>query len=1111
MTQAAKNIVGDPGAAQHRASDPTCSVWVEASAGTGKTKVLTDRVLRLLLNGTAPGRILCLTFTKAAAAEMAERITRRLAQWVAAGDVDLFESLQEFSDVVDEKMMQRARGLFVRVLDVPGGMKIQTIHSFCQSLLKRFPLEAGITPHFDVLDDRSQAEILRQAQEKMFSDMPDLGLVSVYLGQDGFLNLVGELIARRSLFADLGRDFRKDPQHVTKKYYQAFGFDQPVTAEDVWPQAVRVPDEEKLRQAAQYMAEHGTEKTYAPRGMQILNWLMLDAAQRKENWLDYQRAFLTAAELPFAKILDSKAAKNADDMIEILLAEQDRVFQIAQDFKKISLILSSLGLLGVAARLLGYYEDLKKRQALLDFEDLILLSRHLLQRSGMAPWVLFKLDGGIDHVLVDEAQDTSPVQWDVILSLVNGFYEGARSDQDRTLFVVGDGKQSIYSFQGADAIKFRQVRDYVKQKMVQHDLAFAPIDLQVSFRSTPAVLQFVDQVFAHLPARDGVVEDHITLNHAAHRDGDAGRVEIWKEFAPDEKDKKDDVFDVVTDPDYVVSPRAQMAEKIARTVAGWIENKEMLESKERPIRAGDVMVLVRKRGKFMDEMVRCFKKHGVPVAGVDRMVLVEQLPVMDLISLGRFLLLPQDDLSLAEILKSPLCGFGDDDLFDLGYQRAGSLWAALQEKAHQKPHWQAASILLGDLLNQVDFLTPFQLYAKLLDAQGLRKKMVARMGSNIHDALNEFLSLAFLYESRHVPSLEGFLHWMAQGQSEVKRNLEQSGRDEVRVITAHGAKGLQAPIVFLPDMFFTRGGKDKNIFWQDGLMMWSPRKEDDAGVVADLRAEKEQQAAQEYRRLLYVALTRAEDRLYIGGWRDKKEPSTESWYRLIADAMKIDAADAAAGDVIYTHKNSQTAPVKTEKIIETKNADHDLPAWIDQMAAPEQRPGKPLSPSQPMDLGAGVASPLQLAALKRGRLMHRLLEILPDVKSDVRVEKSLQFLRKNGVDENTARGWVDDVMRLLGDDDLAMVFGENSRAEVPVTGIVDGQVISGQIDRLVVTDRHVWIVDYKTNVIPPDDGAVPEIYQKQIHLYRALIQQIYPNKEIKAGLLWTATMQFTVL
>ena len=1027
---------------QRRAADPALSVWVAASAGAGKTKALADRVLRLLLDGAAPERLLCLTFTRAAAAEMAIRINGELGKWTMLADDALHVRLEALAGAPpDADLRARARRQFATVLDAPGGLKIMTIHAFCQSLLGRFPLEAGVAPHAEVLDDRSAAELLVAAQaavlerarsgaEPALAEAVDT--ISVHAGEETFVDLMARL---RGVRARLRRLIRR---------HETLG------------------------------------------GLVAATGRLLGVAP--------------------------------GETVETVIAEACAEGAFNRDAL-------AAALLRLGGAMLDEYDRAKAARARLDYDDLIRGARDLLRAPGVAAWVLYKLDGGIDHILVDEAQDTSPEQWEVIAALADEFFagEGARETR-RTVFIVGDEKQSIFSFQGADLRALEAMRAHFRDRVESAAGKWREVGLGLSFRSTEAVLEAVDAVFASPAARDGVAFADHAIAHASHRKGHAGTVELWPLVTRDEAAPAAPWTPPVTRTERD-SPRARLARHIAHTIEHWVASGERLAARGRAIRPGDVMVLVRTRTGFVAELVRALKDRGVPVAGADRLVLTDHLAVMDLVALGGFLLLPEDDLTLATVLKGPLIGFDEDDLFALAHDRGKSnLWRSLVRRRGEREAFGRAYDRLSGLLARADFTPPYELFAGVLGGGGGRRELVARLGPDANDPLDEFLTLALAYERGEPPSLQGFLHWLGAGNVEVKRDLEH-GRDEVRVLTVHGAKGLQAPVVFLPDTTSLPQPRGPQLLWAgddgDEALLWPGRKENDEECCAKAREAMRVREMQEYRRLLYVAMTRAEDRLYVCGWQGRNAISEQCWYRLVESALAeaaepfdFDVAGAAAGGWAgrgWRIAGRQTRAAEADDArLTPEAAPGSLPGFARTAPAPEPAPPRPLAPSRPAAAEPALSSPrsgyADPAHFRRGRLIHRLLQVLPELPPEDRADACRRLLarRGHGLDAAAQAEVAQEVLAVLDDPRLAALFGPGSRAEAPLIGVVGDRVVAGQVDRLAVADDAVLVVDFKTNRPPPaSEAETPAAYLAQMAAYRAVLARIYPERSIRCALLWT--------
>jgi len=1078
--------------AQTLASDPARSAWVEASAGSGKTHVLTRRLLRLLLAGAAPGRILCLTFTRAAAAEMSKRLFAELAAWARAESPDLAPVLGRAPTQAE---VTSARRLFAIILDVPGGMRIETLHGFCQSLLARFPLEAGIPPHFKIASETTAADLLREARNAVLAGRESsrkvaaaLEVLAAELDEDRFDKIIGELIRNRRrlsrLLAGAGGE-----AGLIARIWENLGLPNPTKPQDVIEKACAQGAFDRPALKSATMALLKGSKTDRQRGETIAAWLAASGkAGRIAAFPAYAEAFL-AKEGHVRDRLVTKAVATPD-LLDTLGREAERLRQAIETAETAAMGQASAALARLGGQIMETYQALKRRHGVLDYDDLIIAARRLLERPGIAPWVLFKLDGGIDHVLVDEAQDTSPDQWAVVRTIADEFFAGAGAREGtRTVFAVGDPKQSIYGFQDADPEGFEEGRTHFRRRAGAAGADFASVDMALSYRSVPAVLRAVDLVFADPAAKPGVIGEGTILRHATNRGGDGGKVELWPlETADGGEGETTESWPLPVVQEDTDHPAIRLAVKIGDVLKGWI-GREPLPGRGRVLRAGDVLILVRRRDVLVDALVRRLKQLGIPVAGADRLILTDHIAVADVLSLFRFLLQPGDDLALAEALKSPLFGYDDDDLFAVAHGREGSLWSSLRARRPGNP----ATRRLAELLSRADFIRPHELIASLLVPEG-RRRFVGRLGAQAEEVLDEMLARALAYERDNVPTLQGFVAWLSAGEAEIKRDLEQ-GRDEVRIMTVHGAKGLEAPIVFLPDTARYPKALDA-LFWDERAVYWPGRGRKATPDLDRLKARRDRKIAEDYNRLLYVALTRAADRLVICGWSGKPEPDERSWYAIARRALGEGLEEPQTRAVQIATSEAKSAPLA-------------LPAWIERGPPPEPAPPVPLAPSrlaeEPPALPGRVEDPRPAL---RGKLIHRLLQSLPELEPKVRAAAARRFLSRpaHGLGGEEIEAMLGETLGLLDHPDFAAVFAPDSLAEVPVAGLVDGLAISGQIDRLARVGDRVLVVDYKTGREPPTRVEdVPEAYLAQMAAYAACLAAIHPGKRIEAALLWTAT------
>ena len=1137
-------------AEQRKATSPEQSAWVEANAGTGKTKVLTDRVTRLLLSGVRPERILCLTFTKAAAAEMRNRLAAQLGRWALADEATLDAEIHRLIDRAPEPAERIvARRLFARVLDAPGGINILTIHAFCQGLLKRFPLEAGVAPGFDVLDEGEAGTILKQAQDEQMAalarrDAPRvlrdaLAAVAGRISIAEYAELMHKLLGERAwLLTRVAGDTGLARERV--RLAKSLGVSPEATAGELIAAACAdgAFDDAGLRLAARALARGEKEnKAYSEL---ILQWL--DQPDARPALLDdYRAVFFTQQGRPRKKIAGKAAVTAMPGIDSVLRRESDRLQSAHEAIRAATLIELTLALLQLGLDIVERYARGKRRRAALDYDDLIVATRRLLERADSAAWVLYKLDGGLDHVLVDEAQDTNPDQWEVIRRLTEEFFVGDLTvERSRTIFAVGDTKQSIFGFQRADPRKLADMRVWFAERSKAAEMRFQTVDLIVSFRSTAAVLDAVDWVFGEEAAAEGLGAAGDVL-HLPSRTGQPGTVELWPLVRGAKSEA--DPTDLDADPGSLTPPHERLARLVALHAKSLIGH-ERRASTGKPLNAGDFMVLVRRRNAFVTALVRALKREDIDVAGVDRLDLGKELAVQDLLALARFVLLPQDDLNLASLLKSPLVGLGEEALFELAWGRPGRLWRELGRRAGEDPRFAEAHRRLAGWLARADYTTPFDFFASALGPEGGRRRLLERLGREAADPIDELMARALQYQRAEAGSLQGFLRWFESGGGEIKRDLDQNRRREVRILTVHAAKGLQAPIVYLHDTTRVPRDTERLLTGADGdARLWVARSEDANETARAWRAEMRARSLAEQNRLLYVAMTRAEDRLYIGGWVGTRAQDNGCWYDRIAAGLEASVAADISADAEHPRASAAKRLFDFKPLLGADGwegdgyeligagripagiqeelplaAAHTLPSWVRQPAPEEPDPPTPLAPSQPLPDETTDANPpfSPLASdesdrWRRGVLIHELLRHLPALAASERPAAAGRFLAQpaHGLSAETIELWAAEALTVTEDPAHAALFAPESRAEVPLIGTVQTPrgtfTVSGQVDRLAVSDQEVLIVDYKTNRPPPAAASgVALAYRRQLALYRSLLQTIYPGRTVRAFLLWTA-------
>lgn len=1106
----------EPTRRQVAAAAPEASTWLSANAGSGKTRVLTNRVARLLLRGVEPQRILCLTYTKAAASEMQNRLFAGLGAWAMLEARELEAALRGLGESLDAdpEVIARARRLFARAIETPGGLKIQTIHSFCSALLRRFPLEAGVPPDFTEIEERS----LRQLQLELLEDMAagaDAGLLrdlAALVPEATLLSVLDELGKHRDVF---------EPDRPAADLPALLGLAADDTENRLIDEVFLGGEAALVSALTPLLATGGTTDHRLAAGLAAAATPGIAALQALEKVLLFSKGAASphAAKLgklgtqPVRRTISPGLLNALDDLAQRVEAARPRRMALA-------LLARSRALHAFARRWSVALEAAKARRGWLDFDDLIFRARRLLSDPQVAQWVLFKLDGGIDHILIDEAQDTSPQQWAVIERLTQEFTAGQGAREAlRTIFVVGDKKQSIYSFQGADLRGFDRMRAQFDRALADAGQRLNHMELQHSFRSSEAVLRLVDHCFAPQAGAAGMGG---AVEHLAFHAAMPGRVDLWPAIPrPESEDPGawDDPLDRPGEDNHEV----QLARIIADEIRAMIERGERIGEGDaaRPVHEGDFLILVQRRKLLFHELIRACKARGLAIAGADRLVLSEQLAVQDLIALLKFLALPEDDLSLAAVLRSPLFGWSEDRLYRLAQGRgAQHLWARLRADAQSGE----TLAILDDLRSQADFLRPYELLERALTRHDGRRRLMARFGPEAEDAIEAFVGLALRYEQGQIPSIDGFVNWLQASDAEIKRQPEAAGR-RIRVMTVHGAKGLESPIVILPDTAARKNTNRASLAVVGGQPILRANAEDapEAQRLAD--AEQAEARREENDRLLYVALTRAERWLIIAGAGDTE--AEDCWYARLQAAMTALGGWAQAHPtgrgMRFEHGDWPPAQVAApaaqgdDGLTSGAPVASDTAAQMLPLPTPRAVP-RPLSPS---DLGgakalAGEAGEPEEIALRRGRLVHRLLEHLPALPAVERAQAGAALLADADASAEERAACLDEVLQLLDaaawEPSLARVLGGGAMTEVALCGSWNGGPMLGVIDRLLIDDSHVLAVDFKTNrVVPPGPEAVPEGLLRQMGAYAHLLGALYPGRRIETALLWTSTMQMMAL
>ena len=1133
-------IIARATAAQHQASSPDQSIWVSANAGTGKTRVLTWRVLRLLVDGADPAEILAITYTRGAATEMRNRIYDSITTWPYAEKTELITELKGIGiSSPTEKQITRARNLFAQLLDATAFLRIETIHAFCQSVLRRFPREAEVNPYFRVMEEDQSLKLkedalittLHQSMDKITDALERLALVR---DVDDIIKLMRNMSAYPALLEqanldpvkvktaifdlmDCG-DFASDPKQVLGLIDQMASPDAALEA--------------SLRKIAAAFQCHGTNKEQE-KAMQLVAWLNADRTIRKDQMKAYLSVFLTGNGELFKKPATKAVLEAAPEIATIMADIGENLISQLEQIHAIDTAQNSFDLIQLARVEHDHYNSLKRLRGVMDYDDLINATSRLLTKASAA-WVRYKLDQGIRYIMIDEAQDTSPRQWDIFDQLFEDQLNDQKDDHDadqpaRSVFSVGDYKQSIYSFQGARPDLFHAKAARIETDSKTFHRPFARIELDTSFRTVSPILKIVD----HVTGADGTLGpisgisgqmENPAMRHISSRGQEPGWVHL-DTLTSTENDA--DIFDEHAR--RITAAIKEMIGKVAVTdtrIGTGTDPKHPIQT--RLAHAGDILVLLRKRDGLYEALYRQLQLEQIPLAGADRIKLMEDIACLDLLALGEVMLLPEDDLTLAAVLKSPLFGLNEDQLYHLARdrQKAESLFSRLRQNPQHDDDVSAAYEKLLDYMGVSARTTAHGFYSEILNTE-TRLAFIQRQGQSVLDILDEFQERARHYEQDNTPSLSAFIDAMKTASAEIKRDDDDRDIQAVRIMTIHGAKGLEAPLVILPDAMQMRTqrqdllevdcpklGMTLPIFSASSRLLPVRAKAVKEAKQAAKEAEKE-----ESNRLLYVAMTRAKDGLYVSGFLKKSSRSLEgSWYERIQSAM-VDAltlSGEAPGDGALFYGQYAPLPLTKSPSDQDKRLDTDdgveLPAWLHHAPPVEASPPRPLSPSRfssPFET-TSISGVDRKKAMRRGQVIHRLLEVLPGLSPDQQdaaaarvIHANLSPFGEDQLDEAEAETWREEARAVMALPDLAEVFTPEAFVELPIGGLVGDHVVSGIIDRLVIGTDRVIFADFKTGQVPESKADISGQYLIQMGLYYQLLQDIFPQHQIKPSLIFT--------
>lgn len=875
-------IISQINSLQKQASDPNNSAWVFASAGSGKTKILVDRVLRLLLNKVNGDKILCITFTKVATIEMKERINKILASWVILDDEKLSAEIFSLTDQYPKKQdLQYARTLFTRSLDGEFEIKIQTIHAFCQNIIKIFPFEVGISPNFEILDEKGEKSLLHNAKNEIFLQSKfdvklnkNITYLTSIQSEESFSELLSNMLSEKEKISFLKIKYRgienliqliakellvekfSDLQEINDIFLEDFDFSQISNIIENLENAKKSTDLKTLSALKEFV--------------------------KIKDFEICQSLFFTKEFKP--KSIKSILTKDFEQYHDFIIALQNKFYSFFDLVKSYKIYLATSSLLRFIDLILEKYSSLKKEKSVLDYNDLIIKTSQLLENNDYKDWVKFRMDGFYDHILVDESQDTNDRQWFIIKSLTEDFFSGESSNKNnRSLFIIGDDKQSIYSFQGAKPNISHEIFEYYYHQ----NQNIKKIELENSFRSLSGILKFVDNIFQNNESFQKIGYK----NHKAIRKGEA-KIEIWPAITAPQKENSDSWQNaIIKNNSNDFCAKEEMAQRIVKYIKSWVNKREITDIKgnKRQINYGDIMILLRKRSNNFNKILQQkLIDNSIPFRGVTKIRFSSNLIIQDLISILRFVLLPEDDLNLASLLKTPFFDFDEEKLFDcnlLKNQQKISLFAAL----NSDDKYQNASNKLKNIIELSQNLQIYEFYFNIINEE-IRNKYLSYYGENSLLIIEQFLLEIINFSSEKLTNLQKFYDYILTTDPEI--SIDESNKNSVFISTIHSAKGLQSPIVILPDCCFAFNKSTtskETLMWVDidneKLPIWYVRKHNKNRFIDKVKQQKIQEHKEEYWRLFYVALTRAENELYISGFGQDNDK--DSWYNIALESIDL--------------------------------------------------------------------------------------------------------------------------------------------------------------------------------------------------------------------------------
>lgn len=1135
------------------------SIWVSASAGSGKTTILVSRLLVLLLSDIDLSKIVCITYTKTGANEMKTRIYNELASWVVLNDTKLEFTLKKLfkTDTIQKSLIQKARVLFAKIIDNIEELRILTIHAFCQQILKRFPLEAGILPNFDIIEDSK--ELIKQSTDELLTNINNypellekLKIIIQHKNEEQFYELINNILNEQqtlSIIQDFNYDYKTDLYHI-------FNINTDKNQNDYLDEFCK---NDGFIDVNYY--DNNIANTLTDKQQELFNylnkWKNFDYEERKNNYDKYLNIFLTASYEKKSFKTDKRMQKivKNETFAEQVFAEQDRCFDFYQNFINTQIADLTIFSIEFGLAILNIYKKNKDKKGLLDYNDLIVYTLNLLKNSENSDWINYKMDNGIEHILLDEAQDTSKIQWQIVKSLTAEFFAGDDgNEKNRTIFVVGDEKQSIFKFQGASPDMFGESYLYYKNLINDARKYINKVNLEYSFRSLPNILTFTDKVFEtdKYAKRISNVSPQIKHNCMRFTEKASGKVELWPLIEIKKEEEKPFEFSFEKDNETVA--KELLAEDIAMKIRDLTSSNKVITIKEeeKNIEYKDIMILFRTRDEvFISYLVRKLNEFKIPNTSFDKTKINNNIIIQDIVSVFEFVLFPENDLNLAVLFKSPILNLQEEDLFFVCQYKKflkKKLFETLQEIVKNNDNYenfvkdlqtdsnfpnfkmnidkyQYVINILNDFAAKSNELTIYDLCSYIIDNYDIKQRFLERFGDDFEEILKQFLNYIKNYEKNNTINLFNFLQKMKKNDIEIKKDMDASS-NQVKLMTVYGSKGMQAPIVFLVNAPINTGGNKNHLLWTEKLFDYKTpifSLSNNNSVLFDrIKNNINDDNYSEYLRLFYVGITRAENELYICGWKNGNEKKTTeekdenklTWYDLSKLAMKelgreekfeFSRENNDENKIVFCSDKEEFGIINEKNDI-VKNINKNILKNHKKLDNYEKVNGEEEDFQFLKHLDRDNNILTMNIAIAKGNAVHKLLEILPSANVEDRDEIADIYLNNSFfILSNEDRKIIKEkVFNILNNPEYATFFDKNSKSEVDIIGNLDGKNTPKRIDRLVIKEDKIIIIDYKNTMYDYNEKTLPIEYKQQLNGYKTLIEQIYKNKKVECYILLTS-------